>query len=95
MLVGTDVYVRMVFVWEETRVPVGNPSVWLGDHMTISHADARYRVAVVRGACVNTAPSRQQSYNAMGECEMGLSASLVNSTKNPVPFHYSDVNNKT
>ena len=25
MLVGTDVCVRMVFVWEETGVPGGNP----------------------------------------------------------------------
>ena len=25
MLVGTDVCVRMVYVWEETRVPGGNP----------------------------------------------------------------------
>ena len=33
MLVGTDVYVRMVFVWEETGVPRGNLPVWLGDHM--------------------------------------------------------------
>ena len=40
MLVGTDVCVRMVFVWEENIVPGGNPPVWLGDHMTISHADA-------------------------------------------------------
>ena len=38
MLVGTDVCVRMVFVWEETGEPGGNPPVWLGDHMTISHA---------------------------------------------------------
>ena len=52
MLVGTDVCVRMVFVWEETGVPGGNPPVWLGDHMTISHA-------AVRGECVNTAPARQ------------------------------------
>ena len=36
MLVGTDVCVQMVFVWEETGVPGGTPpSVWLGDHMTI------------------------------------------------------------
>jgi len=27
MLVGTDVGVRMVFVWEETGVPGGNPPV--------------------------------------------------------------------
>ena len=47
MLVGTDVCVPMVFVWEETGVPGGNPPVKLGDHMTISHADAR--VAAVRG----------------------------------------------
>ena len=39
MLVGTDVCVRMVFVWEETGVLGGNPPVWLGDHMTISHVE--------------------------------------------------------
>jgi len=27
MLVGTDVCVRMAFVWEETGVPGGNPPV--------------------------------------------------------------------
>ena len=61
MLVGTDVCVRMVFLWEEIEVPGGNPPVWLGDHMTISHADAGYqiRVAAVRGECVNNAPVRQ------------------------------------
>ena len=61
MLIGTDVCVRMVFMWEETWVPGGNPPVWLGDHMTISHADAGYRtrVTVVRGEYVNTAPARQ------------------------------------
>ena len=61
MLVGTDVCVRMFLVWEETGVPGGNPPVWLGDYMTISHADAGYRtwVAAVRGECVNTAPARQ------------------------------------
>ena len=61
MLVGTDVCVRIVFVWEETGIPGGNPPVWLGDHMTISHADPGYqtRVAAVRGECVNTAPVRQ------------------------------------
>ena len=50
MLIRTDVCVRMVFVWEETGVPGGNSPVWLGDHMTISHADAGYRtrVAAVR-----------------------------------------------
>ena len=39
----------------------GNPPVWLGDHMTISHADAGYqtRVTAVRGECINTAPARQ------------------------------------
>ena len=37
MLVGTDICVRMVFMLEETRVPGGNPPVWLGDHMTLSH----------------------------------------------------------
>ena len=56
MLVGKDVCVRMVLVWEETGVPGGNPPVWLGDHMTISHADAGYwtRVAALQGECVNT-----------------------------------------
>jgi len=39
MLVGTDVCVAVVFFWEETRVPGGNP---LSDHMTISHADIGY-----------------------------------------------------
>ena len=34
MLFCTDVCVRMVFVWEETGVPGGNPLVRLGDHMT-------------------------------------------------------------
>ena len=43
MLVGTDVCVRMVFVWEVTGVPVGNPPVWLGDQMTTSHTDTGYR----------------------------------------------------
>ena len=59
MLVGTDVCIRMVFVWEETGVPGGSPRVWLGDHMTISHAEAWYRtrVAAMRGECVNTAPA--------------------------------------
>ena len=61
MLVGTEVCVRMVFVWEETGVPGGNPPVWLGDHMAISHVDVGYRtrVAAVRGECVNIAPTRQ------------------------------------
>ena len=67
MLVGTD-----VFVWEETGVPGGNPPVWLGDHMTILHADVGYRtwVAAVRGECINTAPARQSSsYRLMqGSC---------------------------
>ena len=40
MLVGTDVCVPVVFVWEETGVPGRNPPVWLGDHMNFSHADA-------------------------------------------------------
>ena len=64
MLVGTDVCVRVVFVWEETGVPGGNPPVWLGDHMTISHAHTGYQtlVAAVRGEYVNTAPVRQSSF---------------------------------
>ena len=61
MLFGTDVCVRVVFVWKETRVPRGDTPVWLGDHMTISHADAGYQthVTVVRGECVTSAPARQ------------------------------------
>ena len=64
MLVGTDVCVRMVFVWEETGVPGETPPVWLGYHMTISHADAGYwtRVAAMRGECVNTAAARQPEW---------------------------------
>ena len=54
MLVGTDVCVRMVFVWEETGVPGGKPPVWLGDHMTISHADAGYRTLTHYGRFVLT-----------------------------------------
>ena len=67
MLVGTDICVRMVFVWEETGVLGGNPPVWRGDHMAISHADAWYRtrVAAMRGECVNTAPARQPKYNQL------------------------------
>ena len=37
MLVGTDVCIRMVFVWEETGVPGGNPTCltwWTHDHLT-------------------------------------------------------------
>ena len=61
MLVGTDVCVPVVFVWEETGVPRGNPPVWLDDHMTIAHADAGYwtQVAAVRGEHVTTMPARQ------------------------------------
>ena len=61
MLVGTDVWVPVVFVWEETGVPGGNPPVWLGDHMTISHADAGNWawVAAMRGERVTTTPARQ------------------------------------
>ena len=64
------VCVRMVFVWEETGVPGGTPPVWLGDHMTISHADAGYRtrVAAVRDECVNTSPARQLVWN-LQQCE--------------------------
>ena len=71
MLVGTDVCVRMVFVWEETGVPGWNPPVWLGDHMPISHADAGYRtrVAAVRGECVNSATARHLQ---MYECANAL-----------------------
>ena len=46
MLVGTDVCIRMIFVWEVTGVPGGNPPVWHGDPMTISHADAKHPTKV-------------------------------------------------
>jgi len=37
MLVGTDVCVRVIFLWEKTGVPSGNPApARLGDHLTIS-----------------------------------------------------------
>ena len=38
MFVGTDVWVCVVFVWEETRILRGSPPARLGDQMTISHA---------------------------------------------------------
>ena len=65
MLIGIDVCDRMVFLWEETGVPRWDPPVWLGDNMTISHADAWYqiRVAALRGECVNTAPARHLDIN--------------------------------
>ena len=61
MLIGNDVSVCVVFVWKETG---GNSTVWLGDHMTISHADARYwtRVSALRGERVTTTPARQHNY---------------------------------
>ena len=61
MLVGTDVCILGVFMLEETRIPRGNPAVWLGDHMTISLAEGWYwtRVAAVRDERVTTTPARQ------------------------------------
>ena len=52
------VYVCVVFMWEETGV---NPPVWVGNHMTMSDADARYRswVAAVRDKSITSAPVRQ------------------------------------
>ena len=60
MLVGIDDCVPVVFVWEETGLPGGNPPVWLDDQITISHADAVYwtRAAAVRGERVITGPVR-------------------------------------
>ena len=43
MLVGTDVCVRVVFLFEETEVPGGNPPVRLGDHMIYLTCDAGYQ----------------------------------------------------
>ena len=75
MLVGTDDWVRMVFMWEETGVPGENPPVWLGDHLTISHADVGYRtrVAAVRGVCVNTMPTNtRQRYCRLQSCTVSI-----------------------
>ena len=70
MLVGTDICVRMVFLWEETGVPGRNLPVRLGDHMTISHADAVYgtRVALVRCERVTTVPARQSTTSYFLSC---------------------------
>ena len=37
MFVGTNVFVCVVFLWEETRLPKGIPPSPLGDHMSISN----------------------------------------------------------
>ena len=89
MLVGTDVWVRMVFVWEETGVPGGNPSVRLGDQMTISHADVGYRtwVAVVRGECVNTA---RQLRLIVKHNYMHLSRRTIPKTDLYYPFKFAE-----
>ena len=45
MLVGTDVCVRMVFVWEETRVPVEKPAclTWCPhDHLICRRSRSEY-----------------------------------------------------
>ena len=70
MLVGTDICVRMVFLWEETGVPGRNLPVRLGDHMTISHADVVYgtRVALVRCERVTTVPARQSTTSYFLSC---------------------------
>ena len=65
MLVGTDVCVWMVVVWEETRVPGGNPPVWLGDHMTISHVDAGNRNPVCSG-------ERRVGYHCASQTATGI-----------------------
>ena len=83
MLAGTDVCVRMLIVWEETGVSGGNSPVWIGNHMTISHADAGYRtqVAAVSGECVYTAPARQPTdiYNIckQGHCYFGTTMIMI------------------
>ena len=38
LLVGTDVCISVVCMWEKTRVPRGNQPVQLSNHITISHA---------------------------------------------------------
>ena len=63
MLVDTDVFVPMVFVWEETGVPGGNPPVWLDDHMTISHADTMYWTWVA-AVPLGQPDSLKHSYNS-------------------------------
>ena len=52
---------QVVVVRRKPEYLGGNPPVWLGDHMTISHADVGYHtwVETVRGEMVTTAPARQ------------------------------------
>ena len=38
---------RVVFVWEETRVPRGKQPVSPGDQMAISHGTAMYRTQLI------------------------------------------------
>ena len=79
MLVGTDGCVRVVFLWEETEVPGGNPQARLGDHMTNSHVPNMYqtRVAAVRSERFTTAPvgkeSSQIKLMLIDSCTYGLS----------------------
>ena len=56
---------RVLFVWKETGVPRGNLPARLGNGMTISQADIRYRarVAPMRGECnYNCYKKRLTSY---------------------------------
>ena len=56
---------RVLFVWKETGVPRGNAPARLGNGMTISQADIRYRarVAPMRGKCnYNCYKKRLTSY---------------------------------
>ena len=85
MLVGTDVYVPVVFEWEETGVSGGNPPGWLGDHMNISHTNAAYwtRVAAVRGERVTTAPARQpRSLRLRNTCAIGCAKKTAENVVN-------------
>lgn len=32
LVVGSEMGLRVASAWEETRVPIGNPHVWVGEH---------------------------------------------------------------
>ena len=48
MLVGTNVCVRVVSVWEETGIPEWNPAARLGHHMAILHAEEGWTLMLAK-----------------------------------------------
>ena len=65
MLVGTNLCVQVVFLWEETGVLGENPPAWPGDNLTFSHDDAEYKtqVAAVWDERFTIVPARQTCYS--------------------------------